>query len=149
MTEEEIRLDQTKKVFKALADFITIGGGSYRYLIYDKLGFPEENYLDLLDGMDITNAISLLEELKDDEKIEIERLRKNNLRIREIYDAYLWLIIDLALDYDGFNTVEGLKGLIDEIKSYAYMAIDNDTKTPFYKDGDGNDLNILLEKIGK
>lgn len=84
-----------------------------------------------------------------DEKIEIERLRKNNLRIREIYDAYLWLIIDLALDYDGFNTVDGLKGLIDEIKSYAYMAIDNDTKTPFYKDGDGNDLNILLEKIGK
>lgn len=149
MTEEEIRLDQTKKVFEAISDYITIGGGSYRHLIYDKLGFPEENYLDLLDGMDITNAISLLEELKDDEKIEIERLRKNNLRIREIYDAYLWLIIDLSLDYDGFNTVEGLKGLIDEIKSYAYMAIDNDTKTPFYKDGDGNDLNILLEKIGE
>lgn len=32
----------------------------------------------------------------------------------EIKNEYLVLIVDLTYDYDGFNTVEGLKGLIDE-----------------------------------
>lgn len=32
---------------------------------------------------------------------------------------YLELICDIAIDYDGFNTVESLKELIDEMASYA------------------------------
>jgi hypothetical protein len=33
--------------------------GSFRYLIYDKMGFKQENYLELYEagGMTITNAI--------------------------------------------------------------------------------------------
>lgn len=134
LNEEEIRLDQTKKVFKVLADFINNESGSYRYLIYDKLGFKYEDYAELISGLTITNAIVKLEDLQREIAIKNE---------------YLSLILDLIYDYDGFNTVEGLKGLIDEIKSYAHMAIDKDTKTPFYRDGDGNDLNILQEKIGE
>ena len=37
----EIRKDQTKKVFDVLAKMINGDGGSYRYLIYDELGFMD------------------------------------------------------------------------------------------------------------
>lgn len=55
--EYEIRKDQTRKVFDVLAEMINGTGGSYRYLIYDKLG-----YIDLISGLAITNAICELNE---------------------------------------------------------------------------------------
>ena len=61
MNEQEIRLDQTKKVFKVLADAINDGSISYRNLIYDKLGFTGY-YEELMAGLTITNAIVDLEE---------------------------------------------------------------------------------------
>ena len=36
---------------------------------------------------------------------------------------YLKLICDIAIDYDGFNTIESLKGLVDEMASYAKEAM--------------------------
>ena len=59
--EYEIRKDQTKKVFDVLAKMINGDGGSYRYLIYDELGFMD-GYGDLISGLAITNAICELEE---------------------------------------------------------------------------------------
>lgn len=38
-----------------------------------------------------------------------------NLCEPDCADEWLKLIWDIAVDYDGFNTVESLKGLIDEI----------------------------------
>ena len=64
--EKEIRVDQTKKVFNAIVKLLHDGSGSYRYLIYDMLGFDAENYIDLLDGLYITNAIVDYEQLKED-----------------------------------------------------------------------------------
>lgn len=66
-----------------------------------------------------------------------------------IKNEYLVLILDLAYDYDGFNTVEGLKGLIDELRIYAGRALCSDDKMPIYIGSDGNDFNILHEKIGE
>lgn len=134
MTEEEIRLDQTKKVFKALADFINNETGTYRYLIYDKLGFKYEDYAELISGMTITNAIVKLEDLQ---------------REIDIKNAYLDLIYGLIFDYDGFNTVEGLIGLIDNLKIYVSYALENNDKIAVYRDMNGNDFNILHEKIGE
>lgn len=62
--EYEIRKDQTKKVFDVLAEMINGGGGSYRYLIYDELGFMD-GYVDLISGLDITNAICELNEYRN------------------------------------------------------------------------------------
>ena len=45
----------------------------------------------------------------------------------------LQLLTDIALDYDGFNNVESLKGLIDEIVRYA-----NNTKNILK----GSDKNV-------
>ena len=66
-----------------------------------------------------------------------------------IKNEYLGFIVDLAYDYDGFNTVEGLKGLIDELSKHASYALDNNDKIPVYRDVNGNDFNILHEKIGE
>ena len=62
--EYEIRKDQTKKVFDVLAKMINGDGGSYRYLIYDELGFMDE-YVDLISGLAITNAICELNEYRN------------------------------------------------------------------------------------
>ena len=62
--EYEIRKDQTKKVFDVLAEMINGGGGSYRYLIYDELGFMD-GYVDLISGLAITNAICELNEYRN------------------------------------------------------------------------------------
>lgn len=64
--EKEIRLDQTQKVFKAIAGILKDGSCSYRYLIYDILGFGPEAYVDLMDGLYITNAVVDYETLKED-----------------------------------------------------------------------------------
>ena len=63
-TEYEIRKDQTKKVFDVLAKMINGDGGSYRYLIYDELGFMD-GYVDLISGLAITNAICELNEYRN------------------------------------------------------------------------------------
>ena len=66
-----------------------------------------------------------------------------------IKNEYLSLILDLIYDYDGFNTVEGLKGLIDEVGKYVGFALDNDDKEIVYIDGNGDNFNILHERIGE
>ena len=67
----------------------------------------------------------------------------------EIKNEYLGFILALAYDYDGFNTVEGLKGLIDGLSKYARYALDNNDKIPIYRNTNGDDFNILHEKIGE
>lgn len=69
---QEIRLDQTKKVFHVLTHVLLNGGCTYKYLIYDLLDFKPENYSDLIEGMNIVNAIATLEELKE----QVENYKK-------------------------------------------------------------------------
>lgn len=42
----------------------------------------------------------------------------NDYALKRVYDL-LEIICDIAVDYDGFNTVESLKELIDEMAGYA------------------------------
>lgn len=42
----------------------------------------------------------------------------NGHALRRVYDL-LELICDIAVDYDGFNTLESLKELVDEMAGYA------------------------------
>lgn len=65
----------------------------------------------------------------------------------KIKDKYCQLIIDLGFDYDGFNTVDSLKSLIDELVSYAQRAIECDDKGTIYVNGEGEHNNILGETI--
>ena len=69
-----------------------------------------------------------------------------------IKDAYCELLCDIAVDYDGFYTVSGLKDLVDELVGLAKKAIENDDKSVAYwslEDGKEYNLNILEERIGE
>ena len=65
----------------------------------------------------------------------------------KIKDEWCQLIIDLGFDYDGCNTVESLKGLIDELVDYAHKAISCDDVNVVYVGADDKKSNILLENI--
>lgn len=65
----------------------------------------------------------------------------------KIKDKWCQLIIDIGFDYDGFNTVESLKGLIDELVDYAHKAIICDDVSVVYAGADDKKSNILLEDI--
>ena len=82
-TEYEIRKDQTRKVFDVLAEMINGDGGSYRYLIYDKLGFMD-GYVDLISGLAITNAICELEECRS-----LKSYLKQKIKEHDDYVKYI------------------------------------------------------------
>lgn len=64
----------------------------------------------------------------------------------KIKDKWCQLLIDIGFDYDGFNQVDSLKGLIDELVIYAERSIKNDDTTPIYV-GAIDKTNILGEVV--
>ena len=79
----EIRKDQTKKVFDVLAKMINGDGGSYRYLIYDELGFMD-GYVDLISGLAITNAICELNEYRNLRNYLKQKIKECDEHIKHI-----------------------------------------------------------------
>lgn len=65
----------------------------------------------------------------------------------KIKDEWCQLIIDLGFGYDGCNTVESLKSLIDELVDYAHKAISCDDVSVVYVGANNKKSNILLENI--
>ena len=59
-TDNETKLAVTAWVFRNIVDH-AMEGGSYRYLIYDRLGFGPEAYVPLYDagGMEISNEFDM------------------------------------------------------------------------------------------
>lgn len=75
-----------------------------------------------------------------------EKCEKLERQIR-IKDGYCDLIWCLGVDYDGYETPEGLKSLIDELVDLAKKAARNDDKYAMYE-GCGNKFyNILHEEV--
>lgn len=66
-----------------------------------------------------------------------------------IKNEYLGFILHLAYNYGVFNTLEDLIGLIDKLRIYVSYALENNDKIAVYRDVNGNDFNILHEKIEK
>lgn len=62
-----------------------------------------------------------------------------------IMKKYLELITDLGYDYDGLNSVESLKALIDELVRLANLGRVCNIIEPIYENG-GKKYNILMEK---
>lgn len=76
-----------------------------------------------------------------------EMIKKNNqLKEKNEYlkskienkDKWCQLIADIGYDYDGFNQVESLKALIDELVQYALYSRDNYDYLEWEKEGDNN-----------
>lgn len=67
----------------------------------------------------IYNFDKLAEQFK---KKEFERVAKENQKYKEVIDKAIkkmQLLIVISYDYDGFNQVDSLKTLIDELVGYA------------------------------
>ena len=64
----------------------------------------------------------------------------------EIMENYFELISDLGYNYDGFNTVENLKSLIDELVKYANLGRVCNTTETIYINGN-KQYNILHKEI--
>ena len=103
------------------------------------------------------NKVKTFEELKEelgndyDKKLyemgvsalnEITRL--NN--IIKIMEKYLELIVDLGYDYDGLNSEDSLKGLIDELCRYASLGRAYNTTEPIFEN-ENKKYNILNEEL--
>ena len=74
-------------------------------------------------------------------------MRKKELeRENKILKGYLELISDLAYDYDGCNTTDGLKELIDELRHFADLALELDTDFEIYMNSNKH-FNILVEEL--
>lgn len=84
----------------------------------------------------------LLEQENERLKSKIKYLK----RAKDIMYQYLQLIADIGYDYDGFNSVESLKGLIDEMVKYALWGRDEyDTEVIYVNNG--KEYNILNEEL--
>lgn len=123
---QEIRLDQTKKVFHVLTHVLLNGGCTYRYLISDLLGFKLENYSDLIEGMNIVNAIATLEELKEQVEVgeqqyndlveEKEKLDAENQVLKDYKNValtYMKNYLKMELNYRNKDVAEHFKVVID------------------------------------
>lgn len=66
---------------------------------------------------DIEALLQENEQLK--EKVKYQKNKIDNK------DNWCQLIVDIGFDYDGCNTIESLKGLIDELVRYALNSRDN------------------------
>lgn len=86
-----------------------------------------------MDSVDDYNRSITIEQLKLKKQIEI-------------MEKYLELIIDLGFDFDGCNTVESLKGLVEELVHLASLARACNLTETIYENG-GKKYNILHEEI--
>ena len=86
-----------------------------------------------------------------DQYLEYKQLQQENKQLQKqitVMKEYLGLIIDLSFDYDGCNTVESLKSLIDDLKKYAKLGREGNLTEPIYTN-DNDSYNILNQKIRK
>ena len=92
--DPEVKIAVTKWVFRNLVEHAQ-EGGTYRYLIYDRLGFGTEAYAPLCsDGMTISNEFDL--NLKDS--------------LREVAKT------------EGYDKIKPIVGLCDEPGCYDYIS---------------------------
>ena len=111
--------DEIKEILEALKpyeeEFIKAGLEEHPLYLY-----PDQQKI-LLDY--ITNLQKEYETELDENLKLSEWLVKKQKRIEKARDKIQY-IIDYGFDYDGFNTVESLKGLIDMLVDYAKQSKD-------------------------
>jgi len=123
----------------------------------NRWGYEQDKIITYKDANQLSDYITnLQEELKSaNESItwwqnRFNALQEENERLNniiKIMEKYFELIIDLGYDYDGFNQVESLKGLIDELVKYASLGRAYNTTEPIYEDGKGKIYNIINKEL--
>ena len=78
------------------------------------------------------------------DQLDIIRDLERQIRIKDNYCDMIWC---LGVDYDGYETPEGLKSLIDELVALAERAVKNDDKYAMYEGCSDKYYNILNEEV--
>lgn len=78
------------------------------------------------------------------EQIDIIKELERKIEIKDRYCDIIWC---LGVDYDGYETPEGLKSLIDELVALAKRAVKNDDKYAMYEGCENKFYNILDEEV--
>ena len=77
------------------------------------------------------------------------KLQQENKELKQqiiIMEKYFELINNISFDYDGYNDVAGLKGVIDELNRFANLGRACNITEPIYE-SKGVKFNILLQKL--
>lgn len=123
---EEYKFDHFKNIDEVMHYF------NYWYKEEDV--YSINRYLSLKDFNYISNKYQELQ--KENEQLkEKVKYQKNKIDNK---DNWCQLIADIGFDYDGCNTIESLKGLIDELVRYALNSRDNYDYEEILK-GDSNE----------
>lgn len=126
MKLEEYKFDHFKNIDEVMHYF------NYWYKEEDV--YSINRYLSLKDFNYISNKYQELQ--KENEQLkEKVKYQKNKIDNK---DNWCQLIADIGFDYDGCNTIESLKGLIDELVRYALNSRDNYDYEEILK-GDSNE----------
>ena len=78
------------------------------------------------------------------EQIDIIKELERKIEIKARYCDIIWC---LGVEYDGHETPEGLKSLIDELVTLAKRAVKNDDKYAMYEGCGDKYYNILNEEV--
>ena len=98
------------------------------------------NYIEQLEA----KSLQVDDYFKQRNDLYIENQRLNN--IIKIMEKYLELIVDLGYDYDGLNSEDSLKRLIDELCRYASLGRAYNTTEPIFEN-ENKKYNILNEEL--
>lgn len=98
--------------------------------------------------MEHNHDVKMIDEVKGEAVRLYKEIDKLKRQI-QIKDKYLELMWFLGADYDGWNTVDGLMSLIDNIMDYVKKAGKNDDKYAVCEGGNGKYFNILCEEVEK
>lgn len=81
-----------------------------------------KSYNELLDYYKDASNEEIILDMMQDYDISLSKLQQENKQLKERIEKALnknQYIIDYGFDYDGFNKVKSLKGLIDMLVDYA------------------------------
>ena len=100
-----------------------------------------------MDDINKYRCIHLADKGSDDRLCKAIEEIKTLKRQIDIKDRYCDMIWCLGVDYDGYETPEGLKSLIDELVALAKRAVKNDDKYAMYEGCSDKYYNILNEEV--
>ena len=106
-------------------------------LVQDKLVKNELNQIEL--------QYNALKQQKFNELLKENEELKQQIIIME---KYFELIHNISFDYDGYNDVTGLKGVINELNRFSNLGRACNITEPIYE-REGVKFNILLQKLSE
>lgn len=121
-------------------------------LLKEIMKLPKVETINSISVMNAINVDDLMTVIDRFDKVpDYNDLLKENEELKQqiiIMEKYFELIHNISFDYDGYNDVTGLKGVIDELNRLANLGRVCNTTEPIFA-SEGIKFNILLQKLSE